>query len=130
MKAKRPAVILALVLFVLTISIVAYRIVWLKYPVLPAFPGEVWKVSFEASIRPEKREVAISIALPTEQNEMAVVEERFMSDTLSFNLLPQGINRIGLWTGASDKEVATITYRGTLFLRPKRFPVSQNPSLS
>ena len=130
MKVKHPAVILALVLFAVTISIVAYRILWLKYPVLPAIPGEVWQVSFEAHIRPEKREVAIAVALPAEQSERILVEERFVSDTLSFNLLPQGINRIGLWAGASDKDVVTISYRGTLFLRPKRFPASQNPSLS
>ncbi len=127
---KRPAAILALVLFALTISIVAYRILWLKYPVLPTIPGQVWQVSFEARIRPEKREAVIAIALPAEQAERVLIEERVTSDTLNFNLFPEGVNRIGLWSGTSDKEVVIITYKGALLLRPTRFPASQNPTLS
>ena len=130
MKVKRPAAILALVLFALTISIVMYRIIWLKYPVLPTIPGQVWQVSFEARIRPEKREAVIAVALPAEQAERVLIEERITSDTLNFNLFPEGIDRIGLWSGTSDKEVVIITYKGALLLRPKRFPASQNPTLS
>ena len=130
MNVKRPAAILALVLFALTISIVMYRILWLKYPVLPTIPGQVWQVSFEARIRPEEREAVVAIALPAEQAERVLTEERITSDTLNFNLFQEGMNRIGLWSGTSDKEAVIITYQSTLLLRPNRFPASQNPTLS
>ncbi len=130
MKVKHPATILAFVLFALTISIVMYRIIWLKYPILPTVPGQVWQLSFEASIQPEEREIEAAIALPTEQAGRVIAEERITSDTLSFNLFQEGANRIGLWSGMSDKEAAIITYKSTLLLRPRRFPASQNPTLS
>lgn len=130
MKVKHPAAVLACALFALTIMIVMYRIVWLKYPVLPAVPGEVWQLSFEAGIQPEGHEVVVTVALPAEQTGRIVTEEQITSDTLNFNLFQEGTNRIGFWSGTSDKEAAIITYKSTLLLRPRRFPASQNPTLS
>lgn len=127
---KRPATILAFALFALTTLIVMYRIVWLKYPVLPTVPGQVWRLSFEARIQPEGQEIIAAIGLPAEQAGRVLTEERITSDTLNFNLFQEGMNRIGLWSGTSDKEAAIVTYEGSLLLRPHRFPASHNPTLA
>lgn len=127
---KRPAIILACTLFALTVLIVIYRIVWLKYPILPTVPGQVWQLSLETRMQPEEREIVVAIALPAEQVGSVITEERITSDALSFNLFQEGMNRIGLWAGTSDKKAVLITYKSTLLLRSKRFPVSQNPTLA
>jgi len=129
-KLKQPAIILAFSLFALTILIVIYRVVWLKYPILPTMPGQVWQISFEAKILPDEREIIVAVALPTEHTGRVIVEERITSDTLSFNLFQEGMNRIGLWSGTSEGEAAVITYKSSLILRPRRFPSSQNPTIA
>lgn len=130
MKVKHSAFILACAFFALTACIILYRIVWLKYPVLPAIPGQVWQISFEASIEPEVGEVVTTIALPSEHAGIVITEERIASETLSFNLFQEGGNRVGLWSGMTEKKASSISYKATLLLRPRRFPVSQIPSLS
>ena len=129
MRVNQPPTILALALFALTIMIVTYRIVWLKYPVLPTVPGQVWQLSFEARVEPQEREIMVAVGLPSEQKGRVLVEERISSDMLNFNLFQEGNNRVGLWSGSS-KEAALITYKDMLLLRPRRFPASENPTLA
>jgi hypothetical protein len=48
---KRPALLLAVALLILSVALVGYRILWLKYPILPAAPARVWQLSMDASIK-------------------------------------------------------------------------------
>ena len=48
---KRPALLLAVALLVLSFALISYRILWLKYPILPAAPERVWQLSMDASIQ-------------------------------------------------------------------------------
>ena len=48
---KRPAVLLAVALLVLSFALISYRIIWLKYPILPAAPEKVWQLSMDASLK-------------------------------------------------------------------------------
>ncbi len=121
---KRPALLLSLILFALTTAMVAYRIIWLKYPVLPAAPGQVWDVSIDAHVKPAQGKIAASIALPAEHEGRLLVEETFSAGTLNFNVMKEGANRIGRWSGSTENITETITYRGTIIARPRRFPAA------
>ena len=130
MKIRQPVTILAYTLFAITVSIIMYRIFWLKYPIMPTIPGQVWQLNFEAGILPDGGQVVTTVALPSERAGIVITEERIASETLGFNIFQEGGNRVGLWSGTTEKGVASISYRATLLLRPKRFPVSQIPSVS
>jgi len=112
MKIRQPVTILAFTLFAITVSIIMYRIFWLKYPIMPTIPGQVWQLNFEASILPEGRQVVTTVALPSERAGIVITEERIASETLSFNLFQEGGNRVGLWSGTTEKGVASISIQG------------------
>jgi hypothetical protein len=50
---KRPALWLALSLFLLTAAFLSYRIVWLGYPVFPTAPGKTWQLTINARVMAE-----------------------------------------------------------------------------
>lgn len=124
---KRPAILLALVFFALTAAMVIYRIVWLKYPVLPAAPGQVWDLSIDLLVKPAQGKVAANIALPAEHEGRLLVEETFSSGTLNFNIVQEGAGRIGRWSGSTENKTETITYRATIIVRPRRQPAASPP---
>ena len=84
---KRPALLLAVALLILSVALIGYRILWLKYPILPAAPARVWQLSMDASIKGGEKETTALIGLPSTQRGQLVVDEHFHPGTLSFNLL-------------------------------------------
>jgi hypothetical protein len=46
---KRPAVLLAVALLLISFAVISYRVIWLKYPILPPAPAKVWQFSMDAS---------------------------------------------------------------------------------
>jgi hypothetical protein len=96
---KRPAVWLAVALLFLSFAFISYRILWLKYPVLPTAPGKAWQLNIEAYIRADQKEVSVMIGLPHTDAGGIVVEERITSGKLTLNLLREGPNQVGIWSG-------------------------------
>ena len=96
---KHTAAVLTVALLLLSATLISYRILWLGYPVLPTVPGKAWLVSMDAHVRADTKEATVMIGLPATYGERMVVEERINSGTLSFNLLRQGPNQIGVWSG-------------------------------
>jgi hypothetical protein len=47
---KRPALWLALLLFLLTAALLFYRIAWLEYPLFPTAPGKTWQLTINAHV--------------------------------------------------------------------------------
>lgn len=125
---KRPAVLLALILFALTTAMVAYRVIWLKYPVLPAAPGQVWDITIDALIRPAQGRISADIALPAEHEGRLLVEERISSGVLNFSVKQEGTSRTGRWSGAADGDAENISYRGTIIVRPRSLPAALPPA--
>ena len=69
------------------------------------------------------------IGLPYTHGERIVVEERIHSGTLNFNLLRQGPNQVGIWSGTSTTGDEMIGYRATILVRPQRPSKSAPPHL-
>lgn len=127
---RHPAIWLALGLFVLSGTLISYRIGRLKYPVLPTAPGHAWQLTIEARIKPDHKELTAMIALPSEHTGRMLMEEQISSGRLNFSLTQEGLNRIGLWSGTPGPEEENITYRSTVLMRPQRTPRVQLPTLT
>ena len=126
---KRPAVLLAVALLVLSFAFISYRIIWLKYPILPAAPEKVWQLSMDAHVKGGEKETTVMIGVPYTHRGQMVAEERIRSGTLNFNLLREGLNQIGVWSGILDSEGETIGYSSTIQVRPQRSFKTKPPTL-
>lgn len=124
---KSPAVWLVLALLLFTSAFLTYRMIWLGYPVFPTAPGRTWQLSFNAQVKPSKEKIKVTIGLPSEHAGRMLLEERITSGLLSFNLLREGPNRLGVWSGSVDPDPEEITYRATILVRPGRFSTPQPP---
>lgn len=117
---KRPAVWLALALLLLTAALLTYRIVWLGYPVFPTAPGRTWQLLIDAHIKGGSGETTLALAVPNEMSGRMLVEERVISGALNFNIIREGPNRIGVWSGTIGPGEEEINYRATILIRPGR----------
>jgi hypothetical protein len=126
---KRPALLLAVALLIASIALISYRILWLKYPIFPAAPAKVWQFSMDASIKGGERETTVMIGLPATQRGQLVVEERIHPGTLSFNLLREGPNQIGVWSGVISPRGDIIGYSSTIQIQPQRLVRTPPPKL-
>jgi hypothetical protein len=116
---KRPALLLAVALLIASFALISYRILWLKYPIVPAAPVKVWQFSMDASIKGGEKETTVMIGLPSTQRGQVVVEERIRPGALSFNLLREGLNQIGVWSGAITPKGEVIGYSSTIQVQPQ-----------
>jgi hypothetical protein len=126
---KRPALLLAVGLLLLSLALISYRIIWLKYPILPAAPEKVWQLSMDAYVKGGKEETTVMIGVPYTRRGLMVAEERIRSGTLNFNLLREGLNQIGVWSGILGSEGGSIGYSSTLQVRPQRSFKTKPPIL-
>jgi hypothetical protein len=126
---RRPAVLIAGGLVLLSAALISYRIIRLGYPVFPAAPGKAWQVSMDAYVKGEEKGASVMIGLPFSYGERIVVEERINSGTLDFNLLRQGPNQIGVWSGNPGAGAEVIHYSATLLYQPRRAAGIKPPEL-
>ncbi len=126
---KRAAFWLASLLFLLTVSLLAYRILWLGYPVFPTAPGRTWNFSAEVHFagEPKEKNISFILALPHEQPGQMVIEERINSGNLNFTIFRYGRNRAGVWSGSIGPEGEIISYRATVFVRQGAPAPAQTP---
>jgi hypothetical protein len=117
---KRPAVLLAVALLLLSIAIISYRVIWLKYPILPPARARVWQLSMEAHVKGGEKEISVMIGLPSVRQGQLVAEERIHSGTLNFNLLREGPNQVGVWSGTVSPSGEVIGYSATVQIKPRR----------
>jgi hypothetical protein len=129
-EVKRPFFLLALSLFLATCGLLAYRVIWLEYPMVPAAEGQAWQLLVNVYVTNQKEESVLSLALPLEHTGNTIVEERVLSDMYTFNTLKQGPNRVGVWSGSGITEPEEITYRAAIHLRPRRGAATPSPPLS
>jgi hypothetical protein len=109
---------LALALLLLTVCLLAYRIVWLGYPIFPTAPGRTWQLLIDAHVKGGKGKTTLALALPNEQPGRILIEEKVTSGTLNFNLFQKGTNRIGTWSGSFGSGEEEINYRAIILFHP------------
>ncbi len=126
---KRPALWLALFLFLLTAALLFYRIVWLGYPVFPTAPGRTWQLTINAWVMSETGEARLFLGLPAENPGRMVVEETITSGALNLSLTREGPNRVGIWSGPVAPEGQGISYRATILVRPRQTPPERPPEI-
>jgi len=126
---KRPALLLAVALLILSLALVSYRILWLKYPIFPAAPERVWQLSMDAHVKGGERETIVMIGLPSTQRGQLVVDENIHPGTLSFNLLREGPNQIGVWSGSVSPRGEVIGYSSAIQVQPRRLLKTKPPKL-
>jgi hypothetical protein len=126
---KRPAVLLAVALLLISLALICYRIIWLNYPVFPAAPEKVWHLSIDAHVKGGEKETTVMIGVPYTHKGQTVAEERIRSGLLSFNLLREGLNQIGVWSGTLGFEGATIGYSAIIRVQPQRPSKTKSPTL-
>ncbi len=120
---KRFVNFLVIALFVLSAAIIAYRVIYLGYPLVPAAPGMTWQLSIDAIVKGGQRGANVSVGIPVDSPWGMFVEERIYSGTLNFNILSEGQNRFAVWSGqTSGPEVEElVSYNTTILIRPRRF---------
>jgi hypothetical protein len=126
---KRPALWLAVVLFLAAFSLIGYRVFRLGYPLVPTSRVGVWGITMEIFFEPTGKngqEIEIRAGLPQSRPGEAVIEQRDLSGSLQFNLLAEGLNQIGVWSG-DPEEGRVISYRATVLLNPKRLAKPKPP---
>ncbi len=126
---KRPALWLAVVLFLVSFSLIGYRVLRLGYPLLPTPSVKAWEVTMEIFFEPtgsNGKEVEITAGLPESRPGQTVIELNDLSGSLRFNILPEGLNQIGVWSG-DPEEGRAISYRATVLLNPKRLSKPRPP---
>jgi hypothetical protein len=126
---RHRAVFIAAALIFLTASLVAYRVVYLGYPLLPTAPGETWHFAADLRVQQAEGPLSIALGLPTEHDGRMVVEERVSSGSLGFSLAQRDLNRVGLWSGQAGPGEGVITYRATILVRPGRTPRARPPAV-
>jgi hypothetical protein len=126
---RRPAVVLAEGLLLLSFAFISYRILWLEYPVFPTAPGKAWQLNMEAHIKADQKEMSVMIGLPHTDAGRIVVEERITSGQLTFNLLREGPNQIGIWSGDVGPQEEVITYRATIHMAHHHSSKAKPPKL-
>src|SRR5512139_417212 len=126
---KRPALLLAVALLLLSFALMSYRILWLKYPIFPAAPEKLWQLSMDAYVKGGEKEVTVMIGVPFTHRGQIVVEERIFSGTLSFNLLREGADQIGVWSGHIRPTGEVIGYRATIKVPPQHLLKKRPPAL-
>ena len=115
---KRPALTAALALIVISLFIVAYRIISLGYPLTPAKPDYVWTFRFDGVLHGTAKDSLLLLSLPSEQHGQIILEEGIESGSMSFNLLKEYDNRIGVWSGRPGPEGEYISYKASVLLQP------------
>jgi hypothetical protein len=126
-EVRRLAFLLAASLVLLTGALVLYRILWLGYPILPLASGQTWQLVINAYITPHHGQNVLSLGLPLEHTGHMIVEERVVSGVYAFDILKQGANRLGVWSGAGVNTPEEITYRATIHALPRSRVATQSP---
>ena len=113
---KRPAVIAAFAVMALSLAITGYRVFLLGYPALPATPDYVWTFRFDGSVHATGKDTLFLLSLPSQEHGQIILEESIDPGSMSFNLLKEYDNRIGVWSGKLD-EGQYISYKASILLQ-------------
>jgi hypothetical protein len=117
---KRPAVLLAIALFTLSLGLAAYRVISLGYPLLPASSGGAWQLQIDAHIEGGPGETTLELALPHEQAGQVLIEEKVTSGALDFNIIRSGAARLGTWSGRIGSNEEEIGYQAAVLVQANR----------
>lgn len=120
---------LALALFLLTVFLLAYRILGLGYPIVPTAPGRTWQLLIDAHVTGSAEETMLTLALPNEQPGRRLIEEKITSGAMNFNLFQRGPDRTGTWSGSIGAGEKEINYRAVILFHPGYASYTDPPTI-
>ncbi len=126
---KHSALFLAVALLILSVALISYRILGLKYPIFPAAPEKVWQLSIDVHVKGGEKETTVMIGLPSRQKGLLVGAEDIHPGTLNFNLLRDGLNQVGVWSGHIGPRGEVIRYSSSIQVKPERLLKIKPPKL-
>lgn len=124
---RRPALVTAAALMVISLVVAAYKVFSLGYPLVPSAPVYVWNLKFEGVLHGVGKNTLLLLSLPSEEHGQIVLEESISSGNLSFSLLKEYDNRIGVWSGKTDERGEYISYRASVLFQHKGAAVPRPP---
>lgn len=126
---KRPLYLVLAVLLLIPTSTIGYRVIWLRYPLLPTVPGGVWQFSVKAEVKGGRKGIRVAVAVPLSDGGQTISDEQIASGTLDFALAHQDLNRLGIWSSQSADAQDSISYGAQILLRNRK-PKPVSPPLS
>ncbi|HOW56273.1 MAG TPA: UUP1 family membrane protein, partial [Syntrophorhabdaceae bacterium] len=124
---RRPALVAAAALMLISLVVAAYKVFSLGYPLVPSAPVYVWNLKFEGVLHGVGKNTLLLLSLPSEEHGQIVIEESIGSGNLSFSLLKEYDNRIGVWSGKTDERGEYISYRASVLFQHKGATVPRPP---
>jgi hypothetical protein len=74
----------------------------------------------DAHVTGGEKETTVMVGIPSTRRGQIVAEERIRSGALNFNLLREGSNQIGVWSGVVSPKGEGIGYSSTIQVHPER----------
>ncbi len=123
MSKHRQWIVLSLLLLLLGGLIVAYKVIWLGYPLMPDTSSEVWTVQVSLEIQPEDGPVRAELQLPSRSRGFTLSRENFISRGFGLTLDEETFRRQAQWAVRELHEARTLYYRATVIpeTRQQRF---------
>lgn len=122
---------LALVLFLISAAVMSYRVVYLRYPLLPDPKVKAWQLTLGIHVKPDAPHVPMKVQVGVPQNRIrqAIIGERVSSGSLDAGLFSAEGNHFVVWSGMVDREEDYVNYEATIVVRQRPIPPETPPQV-
>lgn len=124
---RRPLPLLVALLLLIPTATIAYRVIWLQYPLLPTVPGRVWQLSIKGEVKAGQDGIRVAIGVPAADVTRTVFNERIESGALDFFLSRDEHNRVAVWFTQDRPPMESITYTAQILVRNRQNKTVQPP---
>ena len=123
MSKDRQWIFLSLLLLSIGGLIIAYKVIFLGFPLLPDLDSDVWTVQVRLEIAPEDGPVKASLLLPSRPSGYVISKENYISRRFGLTVDEDMFRRQADWAIRRLSEPVTLYYRATIIpdTRTRRF---------
>lgn len=129
MNKDRQWIFLSLLLLSLGGLIIAYKVLFLGFPLLPGKSGDAWTVQVRMQIQPEDGPVRASLLLPSRTTGFTLNKENYISRHFGLTVEEDMFRRQADWAIRRLSDPVTLYYRATVIpdTRSRRFAPRPHP---
>ena len=95
-------------------SVFAYKVYVLSFPVLPKTKVQIWNVEARVSFVAQDKPVKVSMFIPTGTSRFAVLDEHFISSGYGLVVSTEGGNRKAAWSIRKARGRQTVYYQAVI----------------
>jgi len=123
MSKDRQWIFLSLLLLSIGGMIIAYKVIFLGFPLLPDLDSDVWTVQVRLEIVPEGGPVKASLLLPSRPSGYVISKENYLSRRFGLTVDEDMFRRQADWAIRRQSDPVTLYYRATIIpdSRTRRF---------